>query len=297
MSEEVVIYSDGGADPNPGPGGWAAIVRYSDGVEQVLTGNAPQTTNNRMELTAVIEALRALPQSSRVAVNTDSQYVRRGIGEWLPGWVAAGWRTRSGRPVANADLWRVLREQAARHTIDWRWVRGHSGNPDNERVDRLARAARGGDASLPAAAGVPTYYLRAACHGNPGPGAWGIAVEEDGQWQFYSGTAPYTTNNRMELTAAIEALAIVPAGGRVRLVTTSEYLYQGATRYLAGWQARGWTRADGHPIANADLWRQLAATMARAHPEWISAKGQRLDGLKRAGEALRQRDGNNSVTT
>jgi ribonuclease HI len=264
------------------------VVRPAGGDELVLTGRDPQTTNNRMELTAVIEALRALPQPARVVVYTDSQYVRRGISEWLPGWMAAGWRTKSGRPVANANLWRALAEQAARHTVEWRWVRGHSGHSDNERVDRLARAARGGDPPPEPVAGLPTYYLRAACRGNPGPGAWGVAAETDGQWHTFSGTEPATTNNRMELTAAIEALTLAPSGGRVRLVTTSDYLYQGVTRWLPGWQARHWTKSDGQPIANADLWRRLAAAVAHIRPEWVNAKGQRFEGLARAGDGLRQ---------
>jgi ribonuclease HI len=290
MSDEVIIYSDGGADPNPGMGGWAAIVRFADGEERVLSGSDPETTNNRMEVTAAIAALESLPRPSRVALHTDSQYLRRGITEWLPAWVAAGWRTKAGRPVANVDLWQKLAALATRHDIVWHWVRGHSGNPANERVDRLAREARLALApELEDASDVTALYLRAACRGNPGPGAWAVALHDGDEWHTNSGIAASTTNNRMELTAAIEGLALLPSGSRAQLVTTSDYLYQGITRWVAGWQARGWIKADGQPVANADLWRRLHDMVARYQVEWVNAKGQRLEGLARADDALRHR--------
>lgn len=135
----VKIFSDGACDPNPGPGGWAALLRYEQS-EKILTGSEPDTTNNRMELTAAIQGLRALKQPCRVDVYTDSEYVRRGITEWLPGWRARGWR-RKGGSLANADLWQALEAEMRRHTIQWHWVRGHAGHVENERVDRLAKQA------------------------------------------------------------------------------------------------------------------------------------------------------------
>ena len=141
QADLVEIWTDGGCKPNPGPGGWGAVL-VSGGREKELTGAEPVTTNNRMELTAAAAALEALTRPCQVVVHTDSEYVRNGITRWSTGWVRKGWRTAAGDPVKNMDLWRRLLEAAARHRIEWRWVRGHSGNAMNERVDGLATRAR-----------------------------------------------------------------------------------------------------------------------------------------------------------
>ncbi len=140
MRPEVEIWTDGACSGNPGPGGWAALLRHG-GRERTISGAEPRTTNNRMELLAAIRALEALRRPCRVRLVTDSEYLKKGITEWLPRWKARGWRTSERKPVKNADLWRRLDELAARHEIEWEWVRGHSGHPENERVDRLARTA------------------------------------------------------------------------------------------------------------------------------------------------------------
>jgi ribonuclease HI len=136
----VIIYSDGACRGNPGPGGWGAVLRYGASVRE-LSGAVSQTTNNRMELQGVIEALRVLKRRVSADVHTDSQYVRRGITEWLPAWKARGWRTADRKPVKNQDLWQELDELAAGHELRWHWVKGHAGVPDNERCDELANAA------------------------------------------------------------------------------------------------------------------------------------------------------------
>ena len=136
---EFHIFSDGSCVGNPGPGGWAALIR-SDGKEKVLTGSEMETTNNRMELTAALKAIQSLRQASRVHIHTDSQYLRRGITKWLPAWQARGWR-RKGGALANADLWQDLEKQIQNHEISWHWVKGHAGHIENERVDKLAKQA------------------------------------------------------------------------------------------------------------------------------------------------------------
>ena len=137
----VEIWTDGGCKPNPGPGGWAAILSFRDVVKE-LSGAEAETTNNRMELTAAAAALESLKRPCHVVVHTDSQYLRNGITRWSTGWVRKGWRNASGDPVANIDLWkRILAAQQA-HRIEWRWVRGHGGDDMNERADRLATEAR-----------------------------------------------------------------------------------------------------------------------------------------------------------
>jgi ribonuclease HI len=139
----VEVWTDGGCKPNPGPGGWAAILRYGE-TERELSGAEPATTNNRMELTAACAALEALTRPCRVVVHTDSEYVKNGITRWHTGWVRRNWRNAAGDPVANMDLWRRLLDAAAKHEIDWKWVRGHAGDPMNERADVLATRARDG---------------------------------------------------------------------------------------------------------------------------------------------------------
>lgn len=135
---DVEIYTDGSCEGNPGRGGWGVLLR-ARGREKELHGGEAQTTNNRMELTAAIRALEALKRPCRAAVYTDSQYLRHGITEWLPQWVARGWRTAGRKPVKNQDLWQRLEELTRRHEIEWHWVRGHAGHPENERADALAR--------------------------------------------------------------------------------------------------------------------------------------------------------------
>ena len=134
----VTIYTDGACSGNPGPGGWCAILEYN-GIEKMLSGGEAQTTNNRMELTAVIRALEALKRPANVLVHTDSQYVQKGISEWIHGWKKRGWKTADKSPVKNEDLWRTLDDLARGHRVEWLWVKGHAGHPDNERADALAR--------------------------------------------------------------------------------------------------------------------------------------------------------------
>lgn len=134
----VEAFTDGACQGNPGPGGWGVVLRWR-GIEKELYGGEPETTNNRMELMAVIMALESLKRPVCIRIATDSQYVQRGISEWLPRWQRNGWRTSDRQPVKNRDLWERLARAAEPHRVEWLWVRGHSGHPDNERADRLAR--------------------------------------------------------------------------------------------------------------------------------------------------------------
>ena len=138
MTETITIWTDGACSGNPGPGGWGAILRLG-GADRELSGGEAATTNNRMELTAAISALRTLDAPSDVDIHTDSQYVRGGITGWMAGWKRNGWRTADRKPVKNIELWQQLDVAAARHTIRWHWVKGHAGHPENERADELAR--------------------------------------------------------------------------------------------------------------------------------------------------------------
>ena len=140
-SDDIVeIWTDGGCRPNPGPGGWGAVLVYK-GVEKELSGYEAATTNNRMELTAAAAALEALKKPSKVIVHTDSEYVKNGITRWMTGWVRKNWKSSTGDPVKNMDLWRRLLDAEKPHQVEWKWVRGHAGNVMNERVDQLATEA------------------------------------------------------------------------------------------------------------------------------------------------------------
>jgi ribonuclease HI len=279
---KVTIYSDGGADPNPGIGGWAAVLRYGEH-EKVLTGSDPKTTNNRMELQAAIAALSALKRPSQVEFHTDSEYLRKGITQYIEKWAADNWR-RGKKAVANADLWQELWPLVQQHKIEWHWVKGHSGDPLNERVDELARQARLKiTPTIDVDEKTPRLYLRSSCKGNPGPGGWGVVLERGDETEQNSGSAPATTNNRMEIQAAIEGLLMLQPGSAVQIFTTSDYLFQGATRWIKGWRQRGWQKKDGQAVANADLWQALDQLMSAYQIRWVNAKNLEAVGLEEAG--------------
>lgn len=286
----VTIYTDGGADPNPGIGGWAAILRAGN-QEKVLSGSDPSTTNNRMELTAAIAALEALRRPSQVEFYTDSEYLRLGISEWISGWRAAKWR-RKGKAIPNVDLWQALWRLTEIHDIRWHWVRGHAGNPLNERVDRLARNAR--LAVTPTAAldaDSTRLFVRGTCKGNPGPGAWGVVLEAGKETRQISGSESITTNNRMELTAVVEGLTVIPTGKSTYVITTSDYVFMGATRWIHGWRRRDWKKKDGKPVSNQDLWRRLDLLASDRTVQWVSGKGGAEPferGLNEAAQLARQ---------
>jgi len=139
--DEVDVFTDGACSGNPGPGGWGAILR-TKGVEKELSGGEKNTTNNRMEMMAVIDALESLTRPCKVKITTDSQYVMKGMLEWLPGWKKRNWQTAAKKPVKNVDLWQRMEKAAQQHTLEWEWVRGHQGHIENERADQLAVKAR-----------------------------------------------------------------------------------------------------------------------------------------------------------
>ena len=243
--------------------------------EKVLTGSEANTTNNRMELQAAISALQALKRPVEVEFHTDSEYLRKGITKHIEKWAEKNWKRSDKQPVANVDLWQKLWPLVQTHQIEWHWVKGHSGDPMNERVDELATKARLSitpDVSL--STGVPRLFLRASCKGNPGPGGWGVILEDGDSTEQMSGWEEQTTNNRMELTAAIEGLHMLPPNSAVQIFTLSDYLFQGATKWIHGWRNQGWTKKNGQPISNEDLWRALNSLMAKYQIRWVNAKGE-----------------------
>ncbi len=283
----VEIYTDGGCDPNPGPGGWGAVLVFGVRTKEI-SGADPATTNNRMEITAAINALRALVRPCDVVLHTDSQYLRRGITEWLPAWQARGWRKANGSPVENQDLWEALVAQEGRHRVEWRWVKGHRGNPLNERADQLATEARrrlvAGDppprqdpaprrrTSRSQPADLPRVNLlaRACVLGVPGPGGYAALLSQDSaaEPRIVSGGWPLTTSNVMELWAVVKGLQSLRQRSRVTVYTGSKYVLEGATRWLASWERNGWRTRDGRPVKNREVWEELARAVGDHDVAW-----------------------------
>ena len=291
----LAVYTDGGCDPNPGPGGWAAILRYVDH-EVVLSGNASQTTNNRMEIEAAIAALAYLQgRHGRCTVDlyTDSRYLRHGITGWVVNWHARGWMTKGGQPVKNQVLWQRLYELAQAHDVDWHWLRGHAGNPNNERADRLATAARarlGADAlpapepasaapAAPASSGATAQaqdevvlWIAVTKSGTRGPGAWAVVIRQGGRRRVMHGRSTDASNNQLYLEAAIAALEALPDRQRVTVVSASVYLIQGAGEWLPAWQRHGWRTRSGSAVKNRKQWEALHAAAEKHQVTWQSVQ-------------------------
>jgi ribonuclease HI len=254
----VTIYTDGACDPNPGPGGWAAILLRSNVDPQELRGAEAETTNNRMELRAALEALRALAEPHQVTLHTDSQYLCQGITEWLPRWEQDGWQNSKTKAVKNQDLWHDLAQARGRHQIDWIWVRGHAGNSWNERADALA-SSMVVTSPLPLdEAGAIHIFTGAAClAAGTGPGGWSVILRYGQRTKVLTGQEKDTTSNRMHLRAALQGLQAIKQPLPINLYTTSSYLRDGITRWVKGWQSRGWRTEEGRPVQHRDLWEAL----------------------------------------
>jgi ribonuclease HI len=307
----AIVYTDGGCDPNPGPGGWAALIQLPDR-EVVLQGNDPQSTNNRMELEAAIAALaylRGRYGGCPVHLHTDSTYLQKGISKWIKRWVAHGWQTQTLQPVKNQDLWRALYDLIQVHRVRWRWVKGHAGDPYNERVDLLATEARirlaeyeapdtireqlppademPAPAPMPAPAdllAVPDLLrdapvgisIAVSCPGSKGPGSWGAVLRSGKARAALSGREAQTTGNLIHLQAATAALQALAAPTEVTVYTTSDYLGRGANEWLPGWQRGGWRTGSGKPVANREQWQALVKAAKPHQVTWQVVHGDSL---------------------
>lgn len=286
---KVSMYTDGGCRPNPGPGGWAAVVIEEGRAVRELSGSDPDTTNNRMEIQAAVEGLRALERPYRVDVFTDSEYLRKGITSWLPGWRRNGWRTTQKRAVKNQDLWQVLVDELERHRVTWHWVKGHAGNRWNERADELASAAIP-RALLPVEDAKAVHLFAAAAYsGKRSAGSWAVVLRFADEEKLLSGRNEETSANRMHLAGVLAGLSELTRPVRVHVYTTSDYLKDGATAWLDAWKRRGWRTREGKPVAHRDLWRKLAEKVARHEVVWhVVDRDQRPEGMKVAKAAARE---------
>jgi ribonuclease HI len=271
---EVTIYTDGGCRPNPGPGGWGAVLLFSGSEPRELSGGKREATNNRMELVAAIEALGALAEPHRVELFTDSTYLKRGITEWLPIWRSKGWKTAGKKSVKNRDLWQELEKVIAIHDVTWRWTRGHTGDRWNEVADELASAAIP-RAPLPIDDRKAVHLFCAVAYsGKKKAGAWGVVLRFADHEKGHSGSVPGASANRMHLLSAISGLEELKRPVRLHLYTVSDYLKDGATSWVPGWRQRGWKTREGKPVSHRDLWQRLDTLVRRHDVQWHVVDGK-----------------------
>ena len=267
---ELVIYTDGACSPNPGPGGWGAVIIKDDSIISELSGWAQSSTNNRMELTGAVEALKALKKRSRIKLYTDSIYLKNGITDWVNKWQVNNWRTADRKEVKNADLWRQLLIQVDRHEVQWHWVKGHSSDRFNVRADELAVAARkaGGEKKEDSR----TTKLRAdhihlftgvTYKHAAGVGGWSVILNWRSHVKILGGGCAGMSANQLYLAAVINGLNSLKKELPVDVHTHSGYLYDGATTWLSGWKKRNWRTREGGEVSNKELWLDLDRLMNR----------------------------------
>jgi ribonuclease HI len=266
----VSIYTDGGADPNPGPGGWGVVLIYDkDGeiITKELSGGEALTTNNRMELTAAINALQALKRPCMVEFYTDSTYVKNGITKWMATWLQNDFK--KGK-IENVDLWQALNAEVSRHTINWHWVKGHAGDQYNERADQLASAAMP-PKQIDSSAALPRAYMRVSCV--RGDGRWATLIRKPTASGFdedlLTGERSSTTANELDLYSAIAALKPFKDGETVQVFTASSYLCNGISKWVPGWRDNGWCKRDGSAVQHVALWQELDRHHGRLRVRWI----------------------------
>jgi len=254
---------------------------------KVLTGHEPRTTNNRMELQAVIAALNALKQPCRVALHTDSTYVQKGVTEYLDRWKAKGWQTADKKAVANQDLWQALDVAVRRHQIEWVWVKGHAGDPSNERVDRLAVSMIPRSALPFDDAQAIHIFTGVSCSGSIG--GWAAIIKHGDAMQTISGHEDETSANRLHLLAAQKGLEAAPVGSIIHLYTPSDYAAQGATQWIKNWAAQGWLTKDGQPVKHREVWQAIVTASQGRQVKWHSLKEEVRPAESQQAEELARR--------
>ncbi len=294
------VFTDGGADPNPGPGGWGAVLLPpEDGEAREISGGEAHTTNNRMELTAAIRALEEVPRGTAVELYTDSRYLQQGVTKWLEGWIARGWK-RKGGEIQNLDLWKRLAALEEQHDVSFHWLKGHAGQEHNERADDLAsleiRKLRGDGETVKARdlldGAQPDARVFLKVSGSPRLGVWAALILEgegyDEEERRLTGARRGESSNRLDLLAASNALESLPEGCRVVVYTPSDYLAQGASQWIEGWKRKGWKTQSGKGVANRDLWERLDALQADREVAWTRWSAGHEGEDRALGELLRR---------
>lgn len=260
----VTVYTDGACEPNPGPGGWAAVLLREGEAPTQLCGGERATTNNRMELRAALEALHALAEPHDVTLFSDSTYLVEGFAKLRPGRAPGLFGTAEPTPVVNGDLWDALAEEKARHRVTCQWLAGHAGHEWNELADKLARSQIPRPRPAPPADGT-VYVWTAVCDPvGRSPGAWAVLLTCEGRRKPRAEAVPGASANRLQLLVSVAGLrAVRPTTRPVVLITASDYVHSGLTRWYPGWVDRNWRTHSGSVVQNRDLWEALKAEADR----------------------------------
>jgi ribonuclease HI len=255
--QTYIIYTDGACSPNPGPGGWGAVIIAPDKTTQEISGSVPHTTNNRMELTAAIESLKHLPDMCSATIFSDSKYLQQGITLWFAKWLQSNWQTMAGSDVQNKDLWKELIRAAKKRRIEWNWVKSHADNSFNNRADELARKAVPREL-LPLTDNNSIHVYTSVSYSTQSKkGSWAVILRYREKRKVLSGTVEQTTSNRMHIHGALAGLSAIRHALPVNVYTFSGYLRDGLSRWLDQWEQHDWTTREGMPVKHDDLWKQL----------------------------------------
>lgn len=266
MSDElqhVQIYTDGSCSPNPGQGGWGVVIIDDEDQTRTLKGREQQSTNNRMELTAAIRALQDLAGPHKVDLFTDSQYVKKGVNDWLANWQRRGWTTISGEEVRNKDLWQALAEQVVRHDVSWNWVKGHGTDRWNNLADELAGSVRQ-QVILPLDdMNAVHIFLAITWRQKFAAGAWAGVMQYHNHYRVIGDVREEGTGNSLHIFSATTALKELKRNLPVHVYSTSGYLKDGAGKWLNQWEKRDWLTREGLEVSNKNEWQALSALLGQ----------------------------------
>ena len=258
---KIRVYTDGACNPNPGPGGWGVAILYPNQKKAVeLNGGEKETTNNQMELMAAIKGLEKFKEpQNNIVLYTDSQYIRKGITQWIDLWKKNGWQTAEKKSVKNKTLWKRLDDAAQKHGVQWKWVKGHAGNQWNERVDELARKGIPKELkTLPLDDQDAIHIFTAIAFSTKEKiGGWASYLKFKTHTKSISGKINQTTGNRMHILSAIQGLQLIKKKYPIHIYTMSDYLKDGASVWMYNWQKNNWLTKDGQPVKHKDLWVTL----------------------------------------
>jgi ribonuclease HI len=287
VSEQTIeIYTDGACRSNPGPGGWGAVILYPNRTPLEISGGEKSTTNNQMELNAVINALESIEKTNdTIVLYTDSKYVKEGITNWLDKWKQNNWKTSLNTPVKNQSLWQKLNSCTQTRNIEWKWVKGHAGNQWNELADELARLAvpkidthiEKKSEKLPIDDSDAIHIFTAIAFSSKNKsGAWAAYLRYKEHTKSISEKVENTSSNQIHIYSAIGGLKLIKKKYPIHLYTLSDYLKDGASIWIRNWHKNNWTTKEGHPVKHKELWMSLHQLIQPYQIKWHRAQKKSL---------------------